>query len=154
LFGSPDGGFLTPFYFLRAGSLVSIPSLAAAPLIFLVLLAGKVASKIFGLYPVIGMFRHDGRERWYYTLLMSTGLTFGTISALYGLTHELVTPEQYAFLVAAVIASAVIPTMIANAVFLPRHLLPQVPMADEEIPQLEGARAGAPADSSGGLEDE
>src|SRR3989344_1415835 len=46
-------GFLTPFYFLRAGSLVSVPALIAAPLIFFVLLAGKVASKIFGLYPVI-----------------------------------------------------------------------------------------------------
>jgi Kef-type K+ transport system membrane component KefB len=147
-------GFLTPFYFLRAGSLVSLPALAAAPLVFAVLLGGKVVSKIFGLFPVIGMFRDDGKERWYYTLLMSTGLTFGTISALYGLTHQLVSPEQYSFLVAAVIASAVIPTMIANAVFLPRHLLPQVPMADDEIPQLEGTLAGAPADASGGLEDE
>jgi Kef-type K+ transport system membrane component KefB len=147
-------GFLTPFYFLRAGSLVSIPALASAPLLFLALLAGKVVSKIFGLFPVIGVFRDDGSERWYYTLLMSTGLTFGTISALYGLTHHLVSQEQYSFLVAAVIASAVIPTMIANAFFLPHHLLREVPMADEEIPQLEGALAGAPGDSSGGLEDE
>ena len=71
-------GFLTPFYFLRAGSLVSLPALAVAPWIFLILLAGKVASKIFGLLPIIGMFRRDAKERWYYTLLMSTGLTFGT----------------------------------------------------------------------------
>src|SRR5207249_10278850 len=68
-------GFLTPFYFLRAGSLVSLPALLAAPLLFLMLLAGKVASKIFGLWPVIAAFRQDRRERWYYTLLMSTGLT-------------------------------------------------------------------------------
>ncbi len=147
-------GFLTPFYFLRAGSLVSLPALAVAPWIFLILLAGKVASKIFGLLPIIGMFRRDAKERWYYTLLMSTGLTFGTISALYGLTHELVSPEQYSFLVAAVIASAVIPTMIANAFFLPRHLLPETPMADDEIPQLETALAGSPAKPSDGLEDE
>src|SRR6266852_95289 len=145
-------GFLTPFYFLRAGSLVSLPALAVAPWIFLILLAGKVASKIFGLLPIIGMFRRDAKERWYYTLLMSTGLTFGTISALYGLTHELVSPEQYSFLVAAVIASAVIPTMIANAFFLPRHLLPETPMADDEIPQLETALAGSPAKPSDGLE--
>jgi glutathione-regulated potassium-efflux system ancillary protein KefC len=117
-------GFLTPFYFLRAGSLVSLSALASAPLVFLALLTGKVASKIFGLYPVIGLFRRDGKERWYYTLLMSTGLTFGTISALYGLSHGIVTPEQYSFLVAVIIASAVVPTMIANALFLPRHLLP------------------------------
>jgi glutathione-regulated potassium-efflux system ancillary protein KefC len=118
-------GFLTPFYFLRAGTLVSLSSLLAAPLVFLVLLGAKVASKIFGLYPFIGMFRKEKNERWYYTLLMSTGLTFGTISALYGLTHGIVTQAQYSFLVAAVIASAVIPTLIAGIAFLPKHLLPQ-----------------------------
>ena len=46
-------GFLTPFYFLRAGTLVSLPALLTGPIIFLVLLGGKVASKIFGLYPFI-----------------------------------------------------------------------------------------------------
>ena len=116
-------GFLTPFYFLRAGTLVSLPALLAAPLVFLALLAGKVASKIFGLYPFISAFRRDYNERWYYTLMMSTGLTFGTISALYGLAHGLVTQEQYSFLVAAVIASAVIPTVIAGLFFIPAHLL-------------------------------
>ncbi len=147
-------GFLTPFYFLRAGSLVSLPALVSAPLVFLTLFAAKSASKIFGLFPVVGMFREHGKERWYYTLMMSTGLTFGTISALYGLTHGIVTQDQYSFLVATVIASAVIPTMIANAAFLPRHLLPGVPLADEELPQLEAASAGLAADSSNGLADE
>ena len=119
-------GFLTPFYFLRAGSLVSMPALIAAPVVFLVLLAGKVFSKIFGLYPVIGYFRQERSERWFYTLMMSTGLTFGSISALYGLSHGIVTKGQYSFLVAVVIASAVAPTMIANFVFLPKHLLPEI----------------------------
>ena len=123
-------GFLTPFYFIRAGSLVSFPALAAAPLVFLLLFLGKTASKIFGLFPVVGMFRENRHERWYYTLMMSTGLTFGTISALYGLTHAIVTQQQYSFLVATVIASAVIPTMIANAAFFPRHLLPGGPTVD------------------------
>jgi Kef-type K+ transport system membrane component KefB len=139
-------GFLTPFYFLRAGSLVSLPALAAAPLVFLVLFMGKSAAKIFGLFPVIGMFRRHRDERWYYTLMMSTGLTFGTISALYGLNHSIVSRQQYSFLVATVIASAVIPTLIANAAFLPRHLLPQA-RADGERPQFETASA----DASGGL---
>lgn len=116
-------GFLTPFYFLRAGTFVSLPALAGAPLVFLVLLAGKVFSKILGLYPIIGGFRRQRKERWYYTLLMSTGLTFGTISALYGFSHNIVTQEQYSYLVAVVIASAVIPTLIAGLAFLPRHLL-------------------------------
>jgi Kef-type K+ transport system membrane component KefB len=132
-------GFLTPFYFLRAGSLVSLPAVFAAPLVFFALLGGKVITKIFGLYPVIGVFKENHRERWYYTLLMSTGLTFGTISALYGLTHGIVSPEQYSYLVAVVIGSAVIPTLIANFAFLPKHLL-EFPSADEEIPQEDMAK--------------
>jgi Kef-type K+ transport system membrane component KefB len=120
-------GFLTPVYFLRAGTLVSLSALIAAPLVLAALLAGKVASKIFGLYPIISIFRRDRNERWYYTLLMSTGLTFGTISALYGFSHGIVTKEQYSFLVTAVISSAVIPTMIAGMAFLPKHLLPKKP---------------------------
>jgi Kef-type K+ transport system membrane component KefB len=125
-------GLLTPFYFLRAGSLVSVPGIIGAPFVFLALLVGKVASKIFGLYPVISRFRAERNERWYYTLLMSTGLTFGTISALYGYSHDIITRDQYSFLVAVVIASAVIPTMIATALFLPRHLFQHIPMLDEE----------------------
>ncbi len=130
-------GFLTPFYFLRAGSLVSVPALTAAPLVMLALLGGKVASKIFGLYGVIARFREDRGERWYYTLLMSTGLTFGTISALYGYSHGIVSQSQYSMLVAAVIASAVIPTLIANAIFLPRHLLPAAVPAPTAEPKAE-----------------
>jgi Kef-type K+ transport system membrane component KefB len=57
--------------------------------------------------------------------MMSTGLTFGTISALFGLNHGIIDQVQYSYLVATVIASAVIPTVIANAWFLPRHLLPR-----------------------------
>lgn len=116
-------GFLSPFYFLRAGSLVSIPALVAAPLVFLALFSGKIGTKIFGLVPVVGQFRTERNERWYYTLLMSTGLTFGTISSLFGLTHGIVSQEQYSHLVAVVIGSAVVPTLIAGAFFLPRHLL-------------------------------
>jgi Kef-type K+ transport system membrane component KefB len=71
----------------------------------------------------------------YTTLLMSTGLTFGTISSLFGLSHGIVSQAQYSALVAAVIASAVVPTLIANAWFLPHHLLPR---ADE-------SRKGEPA---------
>ena len=126
-------GFLTPLYFLRAGALVSVPALLAAPFIFLVLLGGKLAAKIFGLYPAIHRFREDKKEKWYYTLLMSTGLTFGTISALFGLSHNIISQAQYSYIVGAVIASAVIPTLIANKFFLPSHLL-EAPMLDDQAP--------------------
>ena len=58
--------------------------------------------------------------------MMSTGLTFGTISALFGLNHQIITQAQYSYIVGTVIASAVIPTIIANSFFPPRHIsLPQ-----------------------------
>lgn len=116
-------GLLTPFYFIRAGSFVSLPALIAAPVAFLVMLGVKIATKIAGVYPVTLGFRTPRKEGMYTTLMMSTGLTFGTISSLFGLSHGIVDQSQYSILVAAVIASAVIPTLIANAYFLPRHLL-------------------------------
>jgi glutathione-regulated potassium-efflux system ancillary protein KefC len=118
-------GLLTPFYFLRAGSFVSVPSLVAAPLVFLVLFGAKMASKIVGLYPTVKAFNYQREEGLYYTLMMSTGLTFGTISALFGLSHGVIDQAQYSYLVATVIGSAVVPTMFANAWFMPRHLLPK-----------------------------
>jgi glutathione-regulated potassium-efflux system ancillary protein KefC len=129
-------GFLTPIYFIRAGALASIPAVISAPLVIVILFGSKVGSKIVGLFPVISRFRSDKKERWYYTLLMSTGLTFGSISALYGLTHGIISKDQYSYLIAVVIGSAVIPTVIANFVFLPSHLL-KIPTADDEILQLD-----------------
>jgi len=123
-------GLLTPFYFIRAGSFVSVPALIAAPGAFLVMLTVKVVTKIAGVYPVTRAFRSPKKDGMYTTLLMSTGLTFGTISSLFGLSHGIVTQGQYSALVAAVIASAVVPTLIANAFFLPRHLLPQGDLDD------------------------
>ena len=37
---------------------------------------------------------------------MSTGVTFGTISALFGLNHGIISQAQYSYLVATVIGSA------------------------------------------------
>jgi glutathione-regulated potassium-efflux system ancillary protein KefC len=116
-------GLLTPFYFIRAGSFVSVSALVAAPMAFLLLLAAKMATKFVGVYPITRIFKSPRREGLYTTLLMSTGLTFGSISALFGLTHGIVSDAQYSFLIAAVIGSAVVPTLIANAFFLPHHLL-------------------------------
>jgi Kef-type K+ transport system membrane component KefB len=118
-------GLLTPFYFIRAGSFVSVPALIAAPFVFIALFLAKSASKFLGLYPTVKRFQYQREEGLYYTLMMSTGLTFGTISALFGLNHGVIDQAQYSHLVATVIGSAVIPTVIANAFFMPRHLLPK-----------------------------
>ena len=127
-------GLLTPFYFIRAGSFVSLPALIAAPAAFLLMLVVKVATKMIGVYPVTQAFRSPRKEGMYTTLLMSTGLTFGTISSLFGLSKGIVDQAQYSALVAAVIASAVIPTLIANAWFMPRHLLPRTEPAGRGDP--------------------
>jgi glutathione-regulated potassium-efflux system ancillary protein KefC len=117
-------GLLTPFYFIRAGSFVSVPALMAAPLLLLILFTAKSLFKAIAVYPAVRAHKYDGKAGAYYTLMMSTGLTFGTISALFGLNHQIITQAQYSYIVGTVIASAVIPTMIANSFFLPRHLLP------------------------------
>ena len=127
-------GFLTPFYFIRAGSFVSVPALIAAPAAFLVMLAVKLLTKVVGVYPITRSFGSPHREGMYTTLMMSTGLTFGTISSLFGLSHGIISQAQYSALVAAVIGSAVIPTLIANALFLPRHLLPDSELTGAETP--------------------
>jgi glutathione-regulated potassium-efflux system ancillary protein KefC len=134
-------GLLTPFYFIRAGSFVSIAALVAAPAAFLIFLVVKIAAKILGVYPVTKLFGSPNKEAMYTTLLMSTGLTFGTISSLFGLSHGIIDQGQYSALVAAVIGSAVIPTIIANAFYLPRHLLPATDRtSDEAVPEVPALR--------------
>lgn len=70
---------------------------------------------------------------------MSTGLTFGTISALYGLSNNIISQEQYSLIVGAVIASALIPTLIANKFFLPGHLQ-EAPILDDQVPDEKDIR--------------
>lgn len=136
-------GLLTPFYFIRAGSLVQLPALVAGFGAFVVLLVIKMATKFVGVYPACRGFHYARGESVYTTLLMSTGLTFGTISALYGLSHNIITPAQYSILVAAVIASAVVPTWIANQFFLPRHHLPESDAAPSDGVERQPAAVGA-----------
>jgi len=134
-------GLLTPFFFIRAGSFVSVPALIAAPVTLLVLFLSKSLSKAAVVYPAVRMHRYDNKAGAYYTLMMSTGLTFGTISALFGLNHQIITPAQYSYIVGTVIASAVIPTMIANSFFLPRHLLPHAITSKKSEPATQPSMA-------------
>jgi len=57
------------------------------------------------------------------TLMMSTGLTFGTISALYGLSNQYITNDQYSIIVIVVILSAIVPTIVAQKFFFPQRIL-------------------------------
>ena len=110
---------LTPFYFLKAGSLVRADVLVASAGLILVYLAVKMVTKFFGILPLTRLFRFERKEGMYTTLLMSTGLTFGSISALFGLTNHIIDETQYTILLTAVIGSAVVPTLIAQRWFQP-----------------------------------
>ena len=87
--------------------------------LIIVFLAIKMATKFIGILPLTRYHQFDRREGMYTTLLMSTGLTFGSISALFGLTNKIIDQTQYTILVTAVIGSAVVPTLIAQTWFQP-----------------------------------
>jgi Kef-type K+ transport system membrane component KefB len=110
---------LTPFFFLRAGLLISASALVSGAGAIALLFAVKLISKFAGVWPTAAAFHIARRERNYTTLLMATGLTFGSISALYGFNHHLITKSQYSELVTVVILSAFIPTLIAQQLFQP-----------------------------------
>jgi Kef-type K+ transport system membrane component KefB len=110
---------LTPFYFLKAGSLVSAHAVMTSFGLIGVFLAIKMVTKFVGILPLTRFHEFDRREGMYTTLLMSTGLTFGSISALFGLTNHIIDQSQYTILVTAVIGSAVVPTLIAQTWFQP-----------------------------------
>jgi Kef-type K+ transport system membrane component KefB len=110
---------LTPFYFLKAGSLVRFDAVLSGIGLIGLFLAAKMFTKFLGVWPATRLFDFTPRDGMYTTLLMSTGLTFGSISALFGLTAGIIDQNQYTILVTAVIASAVVPTVIAQKWFQP-----------------------------------
>jgi Kef-type K+ transport system membrane component KefB len=109
--------FLTPFFFIKGGMNVSLGAVAANLGLLVALLAAKMVPKIGFIYPLAR--RADRRHGTFMTLLMSTGLTFGTISSLYGLNAGIIDKTQFSLLVTVVVLSAVVPTAIAERWFLP-----------------------------------
>ena len=111
----------TPFYFIKAGLYVSLSALWTSLGVIAILLLLKVGTKYMGVWPSTRVFSMRRREANYTTLLMATGLTFGTISALFGLNNKIIDQTQYTILVTVVILSAVLPTLIAQRFFQPSH---------------------------------
>jgi Kef-type K+ transport system membrane component KefB len=109
--------FLTPFFFIKGGLNVSLGAVATNLGLLAVLLAAKMVPKLAFIYPLA--HRADRRHGTFITLLMSTGLTFGTISSLYGLNAGIIDKTQFSLLVTVVVLSAVVPTAIAERWFLP-----------------------------------
>jgi Kef-type K+ transport system membrane component KefB len=111
--------FLTPFYFLKAGSLIEAHVLITGAGLIGLFLGVKMATKFCGILPLTRYFKFEPREGMYTTMMMSTGLTFGSISALFGLTNHIIDQAQYTILLTGVIGSAVVPTLIAQVWFRP-----------------------------------
>ena len=108
---------LTPFFFFKGGLNVSLAALAAAVPLLIGFFVVKIGLKFAGVFPVA--YRYVRPHAMYTTLLMSTGLTFGTISSLYGLNAGIIDRTQFSVLVTVVILSAVVPTAIAQRLFTP-----------------------------------
>jgi Kef-type K+ transport system membrane component KefB len=109
--------FLTPFFFIKGGMNVSLGAVVTNLGLLAVLLVAKMLPKIAFIYPLAR--RADRRHATFTTLLMSTGLTFGTISSLYGLNAGIIDKTQFSLLVSVVVLSAVVPTAIAERWFRP-----------------------------------
>lgn len=112
--------FLTPFFFLKGGMNISLGAVAANLGLVAILVLVKVIAKFAGVFPLAR--RYVRQDAWYTTLLMSTGLTFGTISALYGLNAGIIDQTQFSVLVTVVVLTAIIPTAIAQRWFMPTLL--------------------------------
>jgi Kef-type K+ transport system membrane component KefB len=123
--------FLTPFFFLKGGMNVSVPALWANLGVLALLFVAKMAPKIGGVYPLARRF--TAPHATFTTLLMSTGLTFGTITSLYGLNAHIIDRTQFSLLIAVVVLSAVVPTAIAQRFFHPHTVAPH------EVPEPEAA---------------
>jgi sodium/hydrogen exchanger family protein len=120
---------LTPFFFLRAGLNVSLGLVLANLGLVAVLLAAKLAAKTGAVYPLAR--RYAPHAAWPVALLMSTGLTFGTIASQAGLAMGVITRAQFSVLVCVVVLSAVVPTAAAQAL-LRRRPVTDLPPAIRE----------------------
>ena len=109
--------FLTPFFFVKGGMNVSAHALWANLGVLALLFAGKMIPKFVGVYPLAR--RYAAPHATFTTLLMSTGLTFGTITSLYGLNAGIIDRTQFSLLIAVVVLSAIVPTAIAQRFFQP-----------------------------------
>lgn len=131
--------FITPVFFLNGGMSISLPLLWSNLGLFLLLLAVKLATKFVGVYPISRAL--VPREATYTTLLMSTGLTMGTISSVFGFQQGIIDQAQFSVLVAVVVTSAILPTFLAQKFFHPHHAFEAVG-GEVEPELLDAGRRG------------
>ena len=133
--------FLTPFFFLKGGMNVSAGALWANLGILAILFVGKMVPKFGGVYPLAR--RYTAPHAMFTTLLMSTGLTFGTITSLYGLNAGIIDRTQFSLLIAVVVLSAIVPTAIAQRFFHPHTAAEHHRAAERPAAPMPSAPVGA-----------
>jgi len=122
--------FLTPFFFIRGGMNVSLAAVFANLGLLAILFVAKMVPKVGLVLPLARRFVPE--HATFTTLLMSTGLTFGTISSLYGLNAHIIDRTQFSLLITVVVLSAIVPTAIAQRWFSPaQEPEPLAPVAAE-----------------------
>jgi Kef-type K+ transport system membrane component KefB len=139
--------FLTPFFFLKGGMNVSAGALWANLGILAILFVAKMAPKFGGVYVLAR--RYTAPHAAFTTLLMSTGLTFGTITSLYGLNAGIIDRTKFSLLIAVVVLSAIVPTAIAQ-----RFFRPEIEGGHEQGSAVERPVAPMPPAPAGTLESE
>jgi Kef-type K+ transport system membrane component KefB len=132
---------LTPFYFIKAGSFVSLKLLVAGLGLVVSFFLVKMATKVVGVLPFAVGFGFGRQRSLYTTLLMATGLTFGTISALFGLTNGFIDQSEYSVLVTVIILSAIVPTLIAERFFRPEEEPMVTAAAETRVSAPEGVKS-------------
>jgi Kef-type K+ transport system membrane component KefB len=109
--------FITPVFFIVGGLHVSFPLILTSFGLFVLLFFLKFSAKFLGVYFLARKYIPQGTM--YITLIMSTGLTFGMIASQFGLQERIISQSQYSVLIGVVVASAVVPTLIAQKWFMP-----------------------------------
>ena len=135
--------FLTPFFFLKGGMNVATSALWANLGVLAVLFVAKMGPKLAGVYPLAR--RYTAPHATFTTLLMSTGLTFGTITSLYGLSAHIIDRTQFSLLISVVVLSAIVPTAIAQRFYAPSSAEQRdltAPVAPATVPALHADADG------------
>ncbi|HXW77491.1 MAG TPA: cation:proton antiporter [Candidatus Eremiobacteraceae bacterium] len=131
---------LAPFYFIKAGTFISIAQALAGIKTIVGFFFVKLIAKIVGVWPASRAYGFSTTDASYLTLMMATGLTFGTIASLYGLTNHYIDQAQYTALVTVVILTAIVPTLIAQIHFPPTEEVLEAESGGLE--EIEVARKG------------
>jgi Kef-type K+ transport system membrane component KefB len=120
-------------FFIKAGLLVSLPAVIQSLSLILSLLGIKLLTKFLGLYYL--------NKRWipgaplFATLLLSTGLTVGTITVQLGRDLGVLDLNQFSVVLITIILGAIIPAAMAKSSWV-RADLENISAAGKEIKNI------------------